>query len=85
MDTTTLPTNKAEALALVIRAWRRYHQLLSGPQSEVIRLRWGVTCPPVSVGEVAKHLKITRGRVMSIESDALARLLAHASVTGIEE
>jgi RNA polymerase primary sigma factor len=44
-------------------------------EAEVLRLRYGLDgTPPLSLGEIAKRFKITRGRVRQLEKKAISRL-----------
>jgi RNA polymerase primary sigma factor len=44
-------------------------------EAEVLRLRYGLDgTPPLSLGEIAKRFKITRGRVRQLEKRAITRL-----------
>lgn len=44
-------------------------------EAEVLRLRYGLDgTPPLSLGEIAKRFKITRGRVRQLEKRAISRL-----------
>jgi RNA polymerase primary sigma factor len=50
-------------------------------EAEVLRLRYGLDgTPPLSLGEIAKRFKITRGRVRQLEKKAISRLQRNSHV-----
>jgi RNA polymerase primary sigma factor len=50
-------------------------------EAEVLRLRYGLDgTPPLSLGEIAKRLRITRGRVRQLEKRAISRLQQNGHV-----
>jgi RNA polymerase primary sigma factor len=54
-------------------------------QRVIVKLRYGIDCDPTSVQEVMRRLRMSRGRVRRLESQALASLAKTPELEGLHE